>query len=370
VKRTVGPVFCSLATIALLPLVPLLGVAAAAASAACSGSVAGGNDTGAVTTQVEAVLSGRGAAKVKVAGLENQAEQVPNAKIVTATGVALHVPARGQVVALATALQESGLRNLAHGDRDSLGFFQQRPSEGWGTAAEILDPVHASARFYAALRQVSGWESLSIAQAAQEVQRSAYPDSYARWEPLATALQRAILPATGGKVPAEPNDGSDPLAETDSTCSEDSPNPAYGGGLPAGYVIPVDAPAQAQAAIRWALSQLGTPYQWGGHCTAPHGPDPMGCCDCSSLVQQAYGRAGIALPRTTYGQVGSGSPVSLQALSPGDLLFTEGSAGRPEHVGMYIGSGLVVHAPHTGAAVRVDALASWVPRILAARRVL
>ncbi|MFI0722078.1 C40 family peptidase [Streptomyces sp. NPDC021224] len=369
-KKIVG-IFCTLATVVLLPLVPLLGITAATASAACSGNFAA-DDTGAVVKQARAALSGDAAATVKVAGLENPAEQMPNAKVVTATGLALHVPARGQVVALATALQESGLRNLAHGDRDSLGLFQQRPSEGWGTAAEILDPVHASAKFYAALRQVPGWESLSVAQAAQEVQRSAYPDSYAKWEPLATALQRAVEPllATGGKIPAGSGGGTASLTGAGSTCTKGSPGPAPGGGLPAGYVVPVDAPAQAQAAIRWALNQLGTPYQWGGHCTDPHGPDPMGRCDCSSLVQQAYGRAGIALPRTTYEQVGSGSPASLRGLSPGDLLFTEGSANRPEHVGMYVGSGLVVHAPHTGATVCVDALASWAPRLLAARRVL
>ncbi|MDW4911734.1 hypothetical protein RB628_42205, partial [Streptomyces sp. ADMS] len=80
---------------------------------------------------------------------------------IQATGVAMNIPARGQIVALATALQESGLRNLTYGDRDSLGLFQQRPSQGWGTANEILDPVHASTKFYEALEKVSGWQSLS-----------------------------------------------------------------------------------------------------------------------------------------------------------------------------------------------------------------
>ncbi|MDW4911732.1 hypothetical protein RB628_42195, partial [Streptomyces sp. ADMS] len=80
---------------------------------------------------------------------------------IQATGVAMNIPARGQIVALATALQESGLRNLTYGDRDSLGLFQQRPLQGWGTANEILDPVYTSTKFYEALEKVSGWQSLS-----------------------------------------------------------------------------------------------------------------------------------------------------------------------------------------------------------------
>ncbi len=303
-------------------------------------------------------------------GLDDPADQVSNAKTVVATGLAMHVPARGQVVALATALQESGLRNLAYGDRDSLGLFQQRPSEGWGTPAEVMDPVHAAAEFYAALRGVPGWESLTVGQAAQVVQKSAYPDAYAKWEPLATALQTAIGPllATAGKTPTD--DGGEQAVSASRTCAGDLDGPTADGALPAGYVIPSDAPAQAQVAIRWALNQLGTPYQWGGRCTDPHGPDPMGRCDCSSLVQQAYAKAGISLPRTTYEQVVTGQPASARALRPGDLVFTEGSAARPEHVGMYIGSGLIVHAPHSGAEVRVEPLSSWIPQILAARRVL
>jgi hypothetical protein len=100
-------------------------------------------DPAAVAKAVKAVLDGAdtGAGTVAVAGLDDPAEQVPNAETIQATGVAMGVPARGQVVALATALQESGLRNLTYGDRDSLGLFQQRPSQGWGTAAQIVDPA-------------------------------------------------------------------------------------------------------------------------------------------------------------------------------------------------------------------------------------
>lgn len=140
--------------------------------------------------------------------------------------------------------------------------------------------------------------------------------------------------------------------------------------MPDEYKIPATAPREVQTAIRWALGQLGTPYQWGGSCTDSHGKNPMGRCDCSSLMQQAYKAAGISLTRTTYTQVKDGKAVSVHALRPGDLLFTEGTAAVPEHVGMALGQGLIVHAPHTGDVVRITTLASWKPQILAARRVV
>ena len=102
-------------------------------------------------------------------------------------------------VALATAMQESGLRNLPGGDRDSAGLFQQRPSQGWGTYAQVTDPVHATTAFYAKLRTEPDWPTLSVTQAAQLVQRSAAPEAYARWEPVARSLARALTgedPAT------------------------------------------------------------------------------------------------------------------------------------------------------------------------------
>ena len=125
-------------------------------------------------------------------------EQADNAATVAAVGVAAGMPDHAVTVALATALQESGLRNLPDGDRDSAGLFQQRPSQGWGTHDEVVDPVHASRAFYARLRQVPGWETLDVADAAQAVQRSAAPAAYAQWEPLA----RAVAGALTGEQPA------------------------------------------------------------------------------------------------------------------------------------------------------------------------
>lgn len=380
-KKTTGTVVGLVASGPLLLAVPILGIAAGSASASCSTGGTQAVDTSAVAAQVKAILDGGGKGTVSVPGLDDPAEQVPNAKTIQATGVAMNIPARGQIVALATALQESGLRNLTYGDRDSLGLFQQRPSQGWGTANEILDPVHASTKFYEALEKVSGWQSLSVTQAAQAVQKSGYPEAYAKWEPLATALQQAIEPLlskAGGTSPSPSPSGSgstgSPPPSTAGACTSGGDGTDFGtippGAVPAGYKIPADAPPKVQTAIRWALGQLNTPYQWGGSCADSHGSDPMGRCDCSSLMQQSYKAAGVTLTRTTYTQVKEGKPVSVDALQPGDLVFTEGTAEVPEHVGMVAGQGLIVNAPHTGDVVRLATLASWKSQILAARRVV
>jgi cell wall-associated NlpC family hydrolase len=380
-KKTTGAVVGLIGSGSLLLTVPILAVGAGSASASCSTGGAQAVDTSAVAAQVKAILDGA-KETVSVPGLDDPAEQVPNAKTIQATGVAMNIPARGQIVALAIALQESRLRNLTYGDRDSLGLFQQRPSQGWGTANEILDPVHSATKFYEALEKVSGWQSLSVTQAAQAVQKSGFRDAYAKWEPLATALQQAIaplLPTTSSASPSpSPSGAADTSNSTPPTtaggCTSDGDGTDFGtipaGAVPAGYKIPAGAPAKVRTAIRWALGQLDTPYQWGGSCTDSRGSDPMGRCDCSSLMQQSYKAAGLTLTRTTYTQVKEGKAVSVDALEPGDLVFTEGTAQVPEHVGMFIGQGLIINAPHTGDVVRIATLASWKPQILAARRVV
>lgn len=202
------------AAIGLVCLSPLLLAATAAVAAAGSAgrsttcNTGSGTDAAAVAKAVEAILGSNGSSSqdVRVEGLELPAEQIPHAKTIVATGISLHVPERGQVVALATAIQESRLRNLDYGDRDSLGLFQQRPSQGWGTPEQIRDPVYASTKFYNALLKVPGWESLTITQAAQKVQLSGFPGAYAQWEPLAQALQQAIvkvLPGGGTPTPGD-----------------------------------------------------------------------------------------------------------------------------------------------------------------------
>ena len=123
--------------------------------------------------------------------------QTQDASTIAAVGRRLGVPVYGIEIAEATAMQESKLENIGYGDRDSLGLFQQRPSQGWGTAAQIMDPVYSSTKFYQALLNVSGWQNLSLAQAAQAVQRSADGDLYAEHQADATVLATVFTGAAG-----------------------------------------------------------------------------------------------------------------------------------------------------------------------------
>ncbi|MGQ0843482.1 MAG: hypothetical protein ACT4QF_05055 [Sporichthyaceae bacterium] len=125
--------------------------------------------------------------------LRLDAEQQANAKLVVQAVVARRLPSRAAVIAVATALQESGLRNLPYGGRDSLGLFQQRPSQGWGGRSKVMDPVAATNSFLARLDDVPSWPVLPLTVAAQSVQRSAYPEAYARWEPFAIDVVAGLL---------------------------------------------------------------------------------------------------------------------------------------------------------------------------------
>jgi hypothetical protein len=128
------------------------------------------------------------------------ATQMANAATIAAIGVRNKISERGVIVALATAYQESGLENLAGGDRDSVGLFQQRPSQGWGTVEQISDPRYAARKFYEKLKKVKGWEDMRVTDAAQKVQRSAFPEAYEKWADEATVLTRALLGNATGAV--------------------------------------------------------------------------------------------------------------------------------------------------------------------------
>jgi hypothetical protein len=119
-------------------------------------------------------------------------DQAASSTTIAAVGQRLGLPDHAVTVALAAALQESALRNLPFGDRDSLGLFQQRPSQGWGTSTEILTPSYAAAAFFRALTRVDGWATMPVTVAAQKVQRSGAPTAYAQWEPEAQALAIAM----------------------------------------------------------------------------------------------------------------------------------------------------------------------------------
>ncbi|WP_410675343.1 C40 family peptidase [Amycolatopsis sp. cmx-4-68] len=258
-----------------------------------------------------------GATATSVAGYGPQ--QMNNAATIVAVGQRLNVPEAGWVVAIATAITESQLQNLDYGDRDSVGLFQQRPSQGWGTVAQIMDPVYSSEQFYRHLLGVRNWQSMTVTEAAQTVQRSGFPDRYGTHEQAAREIVGTIKSVTCAP-------------QGTGTCDViQAPNPV------------------AVAAIMFACGQRGLPYLWGGE--GPAAGDRG--FDCSGLVQAAYAAAGIALPRTSRAQYAAGQTVPVgQPLQPGDLVFYA-TVGQVHHVGLYLGGGNMIDAPDFGQAVRV-----------------
>lgn len=148
---------------------------------------------------VQYVTGGAGGPGCKVVSAERTGpvyefspEQAVNAATIAAVGTGRGMPERAVTIALATALQESALRNIERGDRDSLGLFQQRPSQGWGAEKQIMDPSYAAGIFYEHLVRVPHYTELPLTVAAQRVQRSGYPEAYAKHETAATLLSAAL----------------------------------------------------------------------------------------------------------------------------------------------------------------------------------
>jgi Cell wall-associated hydrolases (invasion-associated proteins) len=263
------------------------------------------------------------------------AERRANASVIVAVGAGLGVPARGQVIAVATAIQESELVNLPGGPDDSIGLFQQRPSQGWGSPAQLHDARYAATVFYQHLLRVSDWQNMSLTDAAQAVQRSAYPDAYAQWEQAATVIVAAL---TGQHAP-----GCGPQVNTGN--------------------------AQAQIAVNAALSQLGVPYSYAGG--NPNGPT-LGQCvpgtggwndchivgfDCSGLMLYAWAKAGVTVPHNTVAMWNDPAFIHITdkaQLQAGDMLMFDGNP--PGHTGMYLGHGQLVDAPHSGSVVKIESL--------------
>ena len=134
-------------------------------------------------------------------------EQASNAAIIVGEAIRRGLPARAATIAIVTASQESSLRNLDYGDADSLGLFQQRPSQGWGTPDQIMDPWYSAGKFYDALVKVPDWQSKPIGDVAQAVQRSAYPDAYAKHESAGRAIASTLTGLTPAGLRCVANDG-------------------------------------------------------------------------------------------------------------------------------------------------------------------
>jgi hypothetical protein len=160
-------------------------------------------------------------------------EQATNATTIAAVAYRLGLPHHAVSVGLAAALQESKLRNLSYGDRDSLGLFQQRPSQGWGSPDELMTPTYAATAFFHALRRVHGWQTLPITEAAQRVQRSGAPAAYAVWDTESRTIARGLTGETPAGFmcvfPSVPKATASTGADLTTAASEALGQDAFGG---------------------------------------------------------------------------------------------------------------------------------------------
>lgn len=341
------------------------------------------------------------------------AEQRKNAALIVKIGQQMGLSRRDILTGLIVAAQESSLRNVNYGDRDSLGLFQQRPSQGWGSREQVTDPVYATKKFFTELQKVEGRKRMRLTEAAQAVQRSAYPDAYAKHVgPMRDMLRRYSKP--GLITPSEARGGGARPGRTPSTTetfgSLDGPaelgpiglddlTGGGGPGIPAtsalaattetsvgapGLAAPqagvspagsyttlrpfdtpdeyknligeLDTPYQKgvdgwrKGVVEYARQFIGTPYVWGG--TSPDG------FDCSGLLQYVYKQMGIDLPRVSFQQANYGKRVSLKDMQVGDLVAWDNSSRNngADHIAMYIGNGQILEAARPGTNVRIRKL--------------
>lgn len=343
-------------------LIAAAGMGLTLLSAISSGALPGGGCGG---------DGGIGGGSQSIGGTDWNAEQTENAATIVSRVVERRLPRRAAVIALSTAIVEAELVNVGHGDRDSLGLFQQRPSQGWGSPAQILNPAAATDTFLDRLVALPGWATMPAGQAAQAVQRSAFPEKYGPQEgPAAALVDRFwVGPDNPVPAPAAPGGPNVQLASTVFACPDQGgagvplpPSNVDPKRLPPGFTPPAD-PAQ-RAAVMFALAQVGKPYVWGGK-----GPDGF---DCSGLMLAAWSAAGVPIPAGTVSQKNAGTPASPASVAPGDLVFIPGSLGSPDnprHVGMYVGHGLVVNAYDTSTGVVIQPLADWAGQITHVRHV-
>lgn len=250
-------------------------------------------------------------------------EQRETVSLIISIGMDRDLSPRAWQVAIQAGMTESGLRNLQYGDRDSLGIFQMRPSMGWGTKDQVTDPPYQVNKFYDVLESVPEWQQMRPGDAAQAVERSAFPDRYHRWEPMAVHLMEKV-----GDV------------ENAAGCGEERDD----------TLAPNEG---AESAIRYALEEQGKPYVWGDT-----GPDSY---DCSGLTLRAYEAAGVTLPRVSQDQYHAGAMLPVEQAQRGDLLFWAYDSSNPStihHVAIYLGDGEIVEAQQPGVPIHTRDV-SW-----------
>lgn len=348
------------------------------------------------------------------------AEQISNAKIIINVGRQLGASDRDITIALMAGFQESGLRNLNYGDRDSIGMFQQR--NAWGSKADRLDPVKSARMFFLGgaqgqrgLLDFKNRDQLDLGQAAQKVQVSAFPDAYDKWEDESAGLLKELGgSATGTALPSQTQDPG----ATDSTTTPDLASPSQQQASTALSALGADSPtstgveasgagamsspgaesADQQPAItdtgfpqvdelQFLPSSTGEPggvagsfedvFPKGKTGTAQQrivdiaktalgvdyvwgGNDLRTGVDCSGLVQQTYKQMGIDLPRISAAQARAGKRIGLDQLQVGDLVAWDNSSRNSgaDHIAIYAGGGMIIEAPRPGIGVRMRKLGS------------
>lgn len=321
-------------------------------------------------------------------------EQLRNARIIIQTGVKLGASQRDIRIALMTSLVESGLRNVHYGDADSLGLFQQRAA--WGTEAQRMDPYESARMFFEGghagqrgLFDFTDRDQMSLGQAAQAVQVSAFPDRYREQHDEALGLIKQIGLGGGGEqgpkgptgtmpaptaqaapttyqdllTPSAPEPISQQLQLTaqsilgiEPTQAVDSFGEVQSAFAPT-FSTPKDFQRQAggqttggwrQDLVQYAKQFVGVPYVWGGE-----SPDGF---DCSGLTQYVYKHFGIDLPRVSADQGDLNRRVDISSLKPGDLIFWDNSSRNngADHVAIYIGHGRYIEAPSPGRSVQIS----------------
>jgi len=199
-------------------------------------------------------------------------DQAQNAALASAVATRRGLPARAVTIGIATALQESRLENIDYGDRDSVGLYQQRPSQGWGTVEQIMDPVYSTTKFFEGLEKVAGYEDMAVTEAAQAVQRSAFPDAYAQHEVRARAWASALTGWSPAALrctlrPVEQPAGADAVLARVARDLGDVPTTVTladgAAGTPTTIDLTAVLPADDPARAGWSLAQWAVAVAWG-----------------------------------------------------------------------------------------------------------
>lgn len=253
--------------------------------------------------------------------------QVGNAATIISVGVSRRLPARAWVIAVATAMQESSLRNLSGGDRDSVGLFQQRPSQGWGSVEQLTDPVQTAGKFYDKLLTVANWQTLPLTEAAQAVQISATPEAYAQWEPDAVTVVQTLTGLTGGLaacgVTISPQGWTKPVTADPGSGFRTPQRPSHDGvDLMAARGTPIHAASAGTVSrVRCNAVDVRDGSDWG--CDRDGDPDLTRGCGWYVDIDHPGGIVTRYCHMLTHPMVAEGEPVAA-----GQIIGVVGTSGH------------------------------------------